>query len=50
MLRLRGKGKGATLIARALNERGIRNPRAGKPWYPELVHGILRTAEKRERA
>ncbi len=43
MLRLRGEGKGATLIARALNERGINNPRSGRPWYPELVHGILRT-------
>ncbi len=50
MLRLRGKGNGATLIARSLNERGLANPRSGRPWYPELIHGILRTAEKRERA
>ena len=36
------------LSQEALNDRGINNPRSERRWYPELVHGILRTAATRE--
>ncbi len=50
MLELHRAGNGAVKISRALNAEGLTNPRTGRPWYDQAVHGILSTAEKRERA
>ena len=45
---LRAAGSGARTIARQLNEKRVKNPRAAsRPWTPSNVASILRTLERR---
>lgn len=45
-----GEGMGARLIARHLNERGMVNPRTGRPWHRSTVSALLRTIRRRKAA
>lgn len=50
MLKLRADGLGPRRIARDLNDKELVNPRTGRPWSFGQVQGILRTAERRQKA
>lgn len=47
ILRLRGEGRGARRIARALNDAWIKNPRTRRWWTHGTIGDLLRTARRR---